>query len=437
MAAGTSCKAAVLLAAPLGLLNVVLVVFGRDAVTPRVLWTASLPATFRQWRANMRVLRCPKWSGVSRRHEDAGFNSWKRTAAEEGFAKRRPQLRSNGNTYHVEDPKRKLEIFLRHWWPLQPPSNHHPDHLNHPYDVLVANKELCANYTAYWRKLPRFEPSLSLARAQQEPFLKLRTWRTAARLFPDEEQHPPRVQFVTHHKAGTFLQLGLQEWLQRSLPPGCLDVTLFESPMVLSTQWRYVHFVRDPVDLILSGYRYHQFTWGGEMWDWGHNKLQDPQCWECDDADHKVIFDACHKQCTYFELLNRLDETSGVITEAVSARDEITTMVSMMSLLSKRSDALHMSINLFKANPTQACACLLKFLGLEANNNVLASMVENSQTVRDPGHVTKGRYDNKALKAYLRNHPVWAPEFRMIKQLMQAIFQRQAERWGCPEKEAA
>mmetsp|Transcript_16009 Transcript_16009/g.32517 ORF Transcript_16009/g.32517 Transcript_16009/m.32517 type:complete len:437 (-) Transcript_16009:120-1430(-) len=434
MAAGTSCKAAVLLAAPLGLLNVVLVVFGRDAVTPRVLWTASLPATFRQWRANMRVLRCPKWSGVSRRHEDAGFNSWKRTAAEEGFAKRRPQLRSNGNTYHVEDPKRKLEIFLRHWWPLQPPSNHHPDHLNHPYDVLVANKELCANYTAYWRKLPRFEPSLSLARAQQEPFLKLRTWRTAARLLGDPL--PTKVlQVLSHHKSGTFLQIGLTSGLEESLPLNCIRVVHVESHISLRRFWKAVHYIRDPVDLIVSAYRFHQFKWGGEVWRWGHGSLQDPPCFDCDDADHRVIFDACNFQCTYFELLNRLDETSGVVTEAVGTRNAITIMASMMSLLGNRSDALHLSVDLFKRNATQACACYLKFLGLEADAATLARMVRRSQYVEDPDHVTTGKHDNKALKAYLRSHPVWAPEFRMIKKFMQKIFQRQATLWGCPEEE--
>mmetsp|Transcript_43631 Transcript_43631/g.87986 ORF Transcript_43631/g.87986 Transcript_43631/m.87986 type:complete len:417 (+) Transcript_43631:81-1331(+) len=329
--------------------------------------------------------------------------------------------------------RREARLFDKYWRPLKPPPHHHPG-IGPTVQERLESQAPQARYAKYWRSLPKFKPSPLLRDVQRMPYLKLQTWRSAAVMeSPANPRNMRKLQTVCHHKSGNNLLTNIMQTVKSVRH---FDVWETCEGLSMPAVWRRLHMVRDPVDMILSGYRYHQFKWGSEVWSWGHGGLQDPQCFECDDDDHAVIFDSCRFNCTYFELVNRLDETSGVVTEAVSARISITSMASLMSLLGNRSDALHLSFGLFKADVTRTSACILKFLGLGGDAALQARLVKAVQEVRDPHHVTSTLHDNTRLKAFLRKHPVWGPDFRQVKQLMQQVFRHQARRWGCPEEEA-
>lgn len=214
---------------------------------------------------------------------------------------------------------------------------------------------------------------------------------------------------------------------------------LHEPELEVPQEWpdrvKTVHFVRDPVDTILSSFRYHRDRWGPETVEWGHGALQDPPCFNCDAEDHAAIFDTCGFNCTYFELLNRLDERSGVAVEAVSARRTLTAMATFMAFQAASPNTLHLSTDLFRADREKTAACLLKFLGLGGNASLHERLYKASGMIGDTYHVTSGVYDNTELRAFLENHPTWAPDFRAVRDFMRGIFRRQAALWGCPESE--
>jgi len=330
------------------------------------------------------------------------------------------------------------QIWKRHWWPLEPPV-HHPGLLNPTESWLEEGQAVQARYNEYWRSLPRLKASARLDEAQRAPYLKDRGWHTAARLEIDEnDTEPAELCIVNHHKAGVTVYSHIRE----ALPPEVFrNATEHWEPIMDGTHYvgrneKFLHFIRDPVDLIVSGYRYHQHKWGREVWSWGHLRLQDPPCFECDDEDHDIIFSSCDSNCTYFELLNRLDEVSGVATEAISARLALTSMAEFMSMMVGNRNALQLSFGLFQADPVKTSACLLKFLGFKGNATLTKSVASAAVTVQDPAHVTHGLYDNSKVKAYLEGHPAWAQDFRAIRKLMRRVFRRQAKLYGCPEEEA-
>mmetsp|Transcript_89520 Transcript_89520/g.278587 ORF Transcript_89520/g.278587 Transcript_89520/m.278587 type:complete len:222 (-) Transcript_89520:23-688(-) len=193
-----------------------------------------------------------------------------------------------------------------------------------------------------------------------------------------------------------------------------------------------IHFVRDPVDTILSAYRYHMNRWGSETWSWGHGKLHDPQCFECDDEDHRAIFETCGMNCTYFELLNRLNETQGVLAEAVSSRYSLQSMALFLAFQASNPNTLRVTFDLFKADYNQTIACILRFLGRGHDPALQQRLVAAAKRVHDPYHITSGHYNNTALKAFLRSHPVWGPGFKEVNDLIKDLLDRQTALWGCP-----
>jgi len=339
-----------------------------------------------------------------------------------------------------EHGRAERRIYESHWWPLKPPPHHHPGHAPWPYEWKECQL-LEENYTRYWRGLSKLEAAPGLLAAQQKPYFKLRNWRTAGQPVPVPGGEGELV-FICHHKTGENLHTNIKSLVQESRAGRSRFTTLTEDyeplkvgPFSMPTGVKVLHMVRDPVDVIVSGYRYHQNKWGAEAWSWGHGKLQDPQCFECDDDDHAAMFESCRYNCTYFELLNRLDETSGIATEAISARKTVTSMAATMAVAADNNHTLQISMGLIRADPAKTAACLLNFLGLDYRPELLEIMTSSLTTVRDPDHVTGGLYDNSKVKAFLRSHPVWGPEFREVSELMSQVFRRQAALYGCPEGE--
>lgn len=329
-----------------------------------------------------------------------------------------------------------MKIYKSHWEPLEPPPYHHPEYCPEAWEFKEL-EVLEQNYTNYWRSLPRYtKVSKSLKRAQDTDYIKWRNWTNFTWHIPCISNVTENLVFVIHHKTGVTIRHNIQ----LALPPEKFSIAEWHEPVLeVPQEWpehmKTVHFMRDPVDTIASAYRYHMNRWGSETWSWGHYALQDPQCFSCDDKDHEAIFDTCNFNCTYFELLNRVDEMDGIVLEAVSSRNTLTTMSSFMAFKANRSDTLHLSMDLFKKDLDKTTRCLLNFLGVGNNATLQANVAKAAAQVDDSYHVTSGRYNNTKIRAFLENHPKWSADFREIRELMSSIYRRQAVEWGCPDSE--
>uniref|UniRef100_A0A7S1L7T5 Sulfotransferase domain-containing protein n=1 Tax=Alexandrium catenella TaxID=2925 RepID=A0A7S1L7T5_ALECA len=342
----------------------------------------------------------------------------------------------------ITDSMRKLDadIYARHWGPLKPPPYHHPEYYP-DWDQFQELESLEQGYTDYWRSLPMYpEVSKLLEVSQRAPYLKFRNWtKLAPRLpmTPEDERHvSENLAFTFHHKTGVTMVSNIR----KILPKKHFNLSLIHEPALRGPQvWprhvKTVHFVRDPIETIISSYRYHQNRWGSETWSWGQFKLQDPMCYNCDDEDHKVIFDTCDFNCTYYELLNRVNETTGVTLEAVSARETLTRMAVFMAFQEDNPYTLQLSLNLWHTDTDKTARCLSKFLGYEGDAVMERKIRKAAKDVNDPYHITRGRYDNTHLRSFLLNHPVWGPDFRAVHEYMAGIFRRQAQMYGCPDQE--
>jgi len=157
--------------------------------------------------------------------------------------------------------EKDMEIYRRHWSPLEPPPYHDVSKYPTPKQALELEK-VAANYTKYWRGLPKYSVSPLVHEVQKAPYLKLRNWSTyasALRLRPGtpEENVSGKLLLACHHKAGVLMGMHLREV---GLPGKLEFLEWYEpSPQDFIGDWpsdlKVIHFVRDPVDIILSGYR--------------------------------------------------------------------------------------------------------------------------------------------------------------------------------------
>jgi len=324
----------------------------------------------------------------------------------------------------------EMEIYNAHWWPLEPPPYHHP---STPPSMAEINavQVLEDNYTAYWQSLPKYpEVSGLVLRAQQEPYFKVPWKSTFVESIPGKGDG--ELVFICHHKTGVNLHVNMMDALR-----GVFSMRDLYEPNTwqigqIGADAKVFHLIRDPVDMILSGYRYHQNKWAAETPTWGHGKTdQDPQCFMCDNEDHDIIFDTCKFNCTYFELLNRVDENTGVVLEAVSARAAVTSMAQGVAAWADKDNVLQISMDLLDEHTEQTVACILRFLGLSSDSPLAKPLEGTTTKVRDPGHVTSGFYDNTHIKEFLESH-FWAQEFNALRDAIARVYERQAALYGCP-----
>lgn len=193
-----------------------------------------------------------------------------------------------------------------------------------------------------------------------------------------------------------------------------------------------VHWIRDPVDLGLSGYRYHSlpetmmYAEKWEQWDRFAPRI---------DADaHKAIFSYCGYTCTYFELLRAAPEQEGVIIEMLMERHEIQNMVSNLQRWANNPQVLHVSLEHLRTDYNATVKCVLKFYGLDYVEE-LPGQLQPTAMLRSASHVTSGRYNNTALKSMLRRHKTWGAQFEEVQELSRLIFERQNRTFGCPMPE--
>jgi len=207
---------------------------------------------------------------------------------------------------------------------------------------------------------------------------------------------------------------------------------------------RMVHWVRDPIDLLLSGYRYHKNPDSAEQWE-GEPAV----CHNCDSDSWNLIFnfEECDFRCNYYDLLNDVPERSGVALEAMLERQELQTMVANLARWGNDPSVIHLSPEHLRNGFDATVSCLMNFFELSVHDQwklqpVLKELdvTQYSQYVAGAAspsrHVTAGKYDNEGLKQHLLNHPTWGKALRDARATLAKVFARQAEKLNCPSPSA-
>jgi len=189
-----------------------------------------------------------------------------------------------------------------------------------------------------------------------------------------------------------------------------------------------IHFVRHPMDLIISAYRYHLQT--PEGWE---KHRSSPLCFECSKADWQTIFGLCSEQCPYLGLLRSLPEEEGILVEAVGMRRQTQRMLSNVLAWASDPNVLHLSIEHLGADFDKTMRCIDSFLGLRGFRPEHLKTLEESLRLKptDP-HLTGGKYDNARIENTLLSAIAWASEFSSASQVLSDIFVRQGLHYDCP-----
>eukprot|EP00929_Paragymnodinium_shiwhaense_P108960 TRINITY_DN75304_c0_g1_i1.p1 TRINITY_DN75304_c0_g1~~TRINITY_DN75304_c0_g1_i1.p1 ORF type:complete len:397 (+),score=59.23 TRINITY_DN75304_c0_g1_i1:172-1362(+) len=199
---------------------------------------------------------------------------------------------------------------------------------------------------------------------------------------------------------------------------------------------KLVHWYRDPVALILSAYRYHRRFESllSEMpaWhDWATT------CCYCDKAALEGIFEACGYKCSYFDLLNSVDERTGVEIEALHSRKIIGQMQRRLAWDGVGQGVLHVTLEQLRVKPVDTMHCIFAFLSVDdgaaealvnllTERGVLQTSSRRAEASAKTMHATFDKYNNTELRQQLLRHPVWGAQFLAARAQAQPVFRQQA-----------
>lgn len=213
-----------------------------------------------------------------------------------------------------------------------------------------------------------------------------------------------------------------------TLPGEWIRVTRPGKAIRISNNTRIVHFYRNPVKLLLSGYRFHKNT--PEPWESDPRSCADPSHFEND------VFQACGCNCSYGGLLNAAgNENTGLVIEALWERPHLDQMVGVLQGHANNENALHLTVEHLAASYDATVRCMLKFLGMAEAAQVgkYTRELGSLDVGKHPNsHVTNNRYNNTGLQRFLETRAVWGPQLSRLRAHERLIFNRQAELYGCP-----
>lgn len=135
------------------------------------------------------------------------------------------------------------------------------------------------------------------------------------------------------------------------------------APLPSSFRGRVVHMVRRPVDLVASAFKFHMKDKLREHTNFG--MFHWLRCNDCGSIEWEYIFRMCKFQCSYLELLQHVANKSveeGVLLEYVRSRNSLKNMLGNIAGWSNNSYVLHLTPEHFRNWPTEAVACLMRFL---------------------------------------------------------------------------
>jgi len=255
--------------------------------------------------------------------------------------------------------------------------------------------------------------------------------------------------------SGRPLGVVLSPAWEQLISPGIIAMHKYAFVIVPSSSWllprnvRVVHWVREPLSLILSGYRYAK-SHSLEPWQsWRSH------CWSCDESANRAMFRTCDHRCSYNDLLQNVDEEQGVLLEAIMDRAMLQHMLSNMQRWANHPNVLHVSVSHLRADYVGTARCMLRFLGLADDHLVermkrlhddprslcqanatfsqgLCDWIYKNEHTRNDRHTTSGRYNNTGLQNVLLQNPVWAEHFHAAKEAMAVVFRKQEALYGCP-----
>lgn len=198
--------------------------------------------------------------------------------------------------------------------------------------------------------------------------------------------------------------------------------------------WKVLHTVRDPITMIISGYRYlsqiHAKGYG-YLEHWAHIPSK---CWSCSNASHTAIFAPCNFNCTFMEARNRVNIRESILVQALSQESALQNMISNMERWANNSQVLHISVDTMRRDQSTTWKCIQRFLGAE-NVTIWALMVQpifpHHVRVNTMLHTTTDQYNNTELRAALTDHPTFGNMFAKTKALASIISRRQYLQYGC------
>ena len=126
-----------------------------------------------------------------------------------------------------------------------------------------------------------------------------------------------------------------------------------------------VHFYRNPTSLLVSAYNYHRKNCT-ERWI-----SRRSTCSLCDREAHQEIFSRCAYKCSYKQLLSRVDTLTGLHLEKFRSRLTLYHMSRNLRRWNSSREVLHLSVDDLWLDFNGTFRCLLSFLGLEQEDDIL------------------------------------------------------------------
>lgn len=200
-------------------------------------------------------------------------------------------------------------------------------------------------------------------------------------------------------------------------------------PMEQLTRSLVVHFVRHPIDTIISAYHHHL---GSDEW-WTEQRAA---CNFCSEPDRKLLFQRCKFDCNYKELLSMHNEEDGLRLEFVHMRLSITTMLINMQTWLNEPHVLPLSLYQLQVNFNQTIKCIADFLGMKAK--VRGRFIQNafkSQSLAELQHIlvsSRTVHNISAMRETLLRSNLFGDQLTVLSQLHDSILERSSQLYGCP-----
>lgn len=218
------------------------------------------------------------------------------------------------------------------------------------------------------------------------------------------------------------------DWPPYQAPPADVQLQLISMPRAgisLPKEGPVIHWVREPVELIASAYRYHMQT--PEGWE---SKLT--TCHACNDKDWAAMFSICDYACSFKDLVTQSPVEKAALIEALNERGQTERMISNLFAWSADPRVLHLSVQHLAVDYRKTMICMSRFLGNRQLNHPQTLSFESLKAKPSSDHVTAGKFNNTALVSLLEASPIWMKQFEVVRTAMKTIFERQAKLFGCP-----
>jgi len=195
---------------------------------------------------------------------------------------------------------------------------------------------------------------------------------------------------------------------------------------------KIVHWIRHPVHLIASTYRY--WSEGQEPW-----MILPLHCNYCGETALQIFSDMCSgRHCSLANILSTLTDNDGVLFTALVLQRQLQDMVDNTRRWLNSSRVLHLTLETLRQQFDNTGRCMLHFIGIDQTDAVfkeLAKLDLKRYCRKDAAyqmHGTSTRYSNAEIMLALSSHSAWRNQFLLYSTLMEEISARQEQLYGCP-----